>query len=74
MNVLDSLLEGNGVSIILSMDGIAGGARGGAAGGAEASEATLALARERATEALSLPLVDGAIPEEAVWQCTTCGW
>ena len=25
-------------------------------------------------EALSLPLVDHAIPEEAVWQCTTCGW
>lgn len=49
-------------------------ARGGAPGGAEASEATLTLARERATEALSLPLVDGAIPEEAVWQCTTCGW
>jgi len=49
-------------------------ARGGAVGGAEASEATLALARERATEALSLPLVDGAIPEEGVWQCTTCGW
>ena len=25
-------------------------------------------------EALSLPLMDNAIPEEAVWQCTTCGW
>jgi Fe-S oxidoreductase len=23
---------------------------------------------------MSLPLVDNAIPEEAVWQCTTCGW
>ncbi|HEU5325832.1 MAG TPA: (Fe-S)-binding protein, partial [Candidatus Limnocylindria bacterium] len=29
---------------------------------------------ERAEEALSLPLIDNAIPEEAVWQCTTCGW
>jgi Fe-S oxidoreductase len=49
-------------------------ARGGAKGGAEASDAALTLARERAREALSLPLVDNAIPEEAVWQCTTCGW
>jgi Fe-S oxidoreductase len=49
-------------------------ARGGAAGGVEASDASLRLAEERAKEALSLPLVDGAIPEEAVWQCTTCGW
>jgi len=49
-------------------------ARGGAGGGAEAAEASLGLARERAEEALSLPLVDNAIPEEAVWQCTTCGW
>jgi Fe-S oxidoreductase len=49
-------------------------AKGGAAGGIEASDASLAVATERATEALSLPLVDGAIPEEAVWQCTTCGW
>lgn len=48
--------------------------KGGATGGAEASDATLRLARERASEALSLPLVDNAIPEEAVWQCTTCGW
>jgi Fe-S oxidoreductase len=48
--------------------------KGGAAGGAEASEATLRLAHERAEEALSLPLMDNAIPEEAVWQCTTCGW
>ena len=49
-------------------------ARGGAAGGVEASDTALAAARQRATEALSLPLVDHAIPEEAVWQCTTCGW
>ena len=49
-------------------------AKGGAAGGVEASDASLNLARERAKEALSLPLVDNAIPEEAVWQCTTCGW
>jgi Fe-S oxidoreductase len=48
--------------------------RGGAAGGIEASDASLNLARERASEALSLPIVDNAIPEEAVWQCTTCGW
>jgi Fe-S oxidoreductase len=48
--------------------------KGGANGGAEASEEGLRLARERATEALSLPLIDNAIPEEAVWQCTTCGW
>jgi Fe-S oxidoreductase/nitrate reductase gamma subunit len=49
-------------------------AKGGANGGVEASDAALGMARERATEALSLPLVDNAIPEEAVWQCTTCGW
>ena len=49
-------------------------AKGGASGGAEASEAALKLAGDRATEVLNLPLVDGAIPEEAVWQCTTCGW
>ncbi len=49
-------------------------AKGGAAGGLEASDTALGLARERATEALALPLVDNAIPEEAVWQCTTCGW
>jgi len=48
--------------------------RGGASGGAEASDASLKLATERATDALTLPLVDNAIPEEAVWQCTTCGW
>ncbi|HUG95822.1 MAG TPA: (Fe-S)-binding protein [Pleomorphomonadaceae bacterium] len=49
-------------------------AKGGANGGAEASEVGLSLARQRALEAMSLPLVDNAIPEEAVWQCTTCGW
>jgi Fe-S oxidoreductase len=49
-------------------------AKGGAAGGVEASDGALALARERAQEALSLPIVNNAIPEEAVWQCTTCGW
>jgi Fe-S oxidoreductase len=48
--------------------------KGGANGGAAASEDALALARTRATEALELPLVDNVIPEEAVWQCTTCGW
>ena len=48
--------------------------KGGASGGAAASEDTLTLARERAEEALTLPLIDNAIPEEAVWQCTTCGW
>jgi Fe-S oxidoreductase len=49
-------------------------AKGGASGGVEAADATLNLARERAREALSLPIDDHAIPEEAVWQCTTCGW
>ncbi|HUF07377.1 MAG TPA: (Fe-S)-binding protein [Candidatus Binatia bacterium] len=48
--------------------------KGGANGGAAASEDALGLARGRAEEALSLPLMDNAIPEEAVWQCTTCGW
>ena len=48
--------------------------KGGANGGAAASEDALGLARDRATEALGLPLIDNAIPEEAVWQCTTCGW
>ena len=48
--------------------------KGGALGGAAASEDTLKLARDRAEEALALPLIDNAIPEEAVWQCTTCGW
>ncbi|MGI8871135.1 MAG: (Fe-S)-binding protein [Candidatus Limnocylindria bacterium] len=49
-------------------------AKGGAAGGVEASDASLQLARDRAREALELPIVDHAIPEEAIWQCTTCGW
>jgi Fe-S oxidoreductase len=48
--------------------------KGGANGGAAASEDALQLARSRAEEALDLPLMDNAIPEEAVWQCTTCGW
>jgi Fe-S oxidoreductase len=48
--------------------------KGGANGGAAASEDALGLAKARAEEALSLPLMDNAIPEEAVWQCTTCGW
>jgi Fe-S oxidoreductase len=48
--------------------------KGGANGGAAASEEALDMARARATEALELPLVDNVIPEEAVWQCTTCGW
>ena len=49
-------------------------AKGGANGGVQASEVGLSLARQRALDAMSLPLVDNAIPEEAVWQCTTCGW
>ncbi len=49
-------------------------ARAGAPGGGEAADAALGVAAGQAREALSLPLVDGAIPEEAVWQCTTCGW
>ncbi len=49
-------------------------AKGGANGGSEAAQAALALAQERAQEALALPIIDNAIPEEAVWQCTTCGW
>jgi Fe-S oxidoreductase len=48
--------------------------KGGANGGAAASEDALGLAKARAEEALTLPLMDNAIPEEAVWQCTTCGW
>jgi len=48
--------------------------KGGADGGAAASEDALGLAKGRAEEALALPLMDNAIPEEAVWQCTTCGW
>jgi len=49
-------------------------AKGGANGGGEAAQTALALAKERAEQALALPIVDNAIPEEAVWQCTTCGW
>ena len=49
-------------------------AKAGARGGVEAAEHALGLAGERATEALSLPIVGTAIPYEAVWQCTTCGW
>jgi Fe-S oxidoreductase len=49
-------------------------AKAGANGGGEASDHALKLADDRAREALSLPLVNNAIPEEAVWQCTTCGW
>jgi len=49
-------------------------AKGGANGGSEASDHSLSLARQRSLDAMSLPLVDNAIPEEAVWQCTTCGW
>ena len=49
-------------------------AKAGANGGAEAANHALELARDRAEEALSLPIVDNAIPYEAVWQCTTCGW
>ena len=48
--------------------------KGGANGGGEASDHALTMADERAREVLALPLVDNAIPEEAVWQCTTCGW
>ncbi len=54
--------------------GVATGSNGGSTNGAAAAEAGLSLARQRSLEALSLPLVDNAIPEEAVWQCTTCGW
>jgi Fe-S oxidoreductase/nitrate reductase gamma subunit len=49
-------------------------AKGGANGGVGASDSALGMARQRAAEALSLPMVDNAIPEEAIWQCTTCGW
>ena len=48
--------------------------KGGASGGAAAAQDALSLAQGRATEALELPLIDNVIPEEAVWQCTTCGW
>lgn len=49
-------------------------AKAGARGGAEASQHALSMAKDRAKEALELPIVDNAIPYEAVWQCTTCGW
>jgi Fe-S oxidoreductase len=74
------LMEGLRDQVLMAETALAAAAsaqrawKGGASGGAEASEATLTLARERAEEALSLPLIDNAIPEEAVWQCTTCGW
>ena len=54
--------------------GASNGSNGGSTDGPAAAEAGLSLAKQRALEALSLPLVDNAIPEEAVWQCTTCGW
>ncbi len=74
------LMEGLRDQIVASETALAAAAsaqrawKGGANGGAAASEDALALARGRAEEALSLPLMDNAIPEEAVWQCTTCGW
>jgi Fe-S oxidoreductase len=54
--------------------GAQNGTNGGSPDGAQAAEAGISIAKQRALEALSLPLVDSAIPEEAVWQCTTCGW
>jgi Fe-S oxidoreductase len=74
------LMEGLRDQILVAETALAAAAsaqrawKGGASGGAAASEDALSLARERAEEALSLPLIDNAIPEEAVWQCTTCGW
>lgn len=74
------LMEGLRDQIVASETALAAAAsaqrawKGGANGGAAASEDALNLARGRAEEALSLPLIDNAIPEEAVWQCTTCGW
>ena len=74
------LMEGMRDQILVAETALAAAAsaqrawKGGANGGAAASEAALSLAHERAEEALSLPLIDNAIPEEAVWQCTTCGW
>ena len=74
------LMEGLRDQILVAETALAAAAsaqrawKGGANGGAAASEDALNLARQRAEEALSLPLVDNAIPEEAVWQCTTCGW
>ena len=49
-------------------------AKSGAPGGTEAADHALKLAQDRAREALALPIVDTAIPYDAVWQCTTCGW
>ena len=74
------LMEGLRDQILVAETALAAAAsaqrawKGGANGGAAASEDALNLARQRATDALSLPLMDNAIPEEAVWQCTTCGW
>ena len=74
------LMEGLRDQILVAETALAAAAsaqrawKGGAAGGAAASEDALQLAHSRAEEALSLPLIDNAIPEEAVWQCTTCGW
>ncbi|HEX2884262.1 MAG TPA: heterodisulfide reductase-related iron-sulfur binding cluster [Candidatus Limnocylindria bacterium] len=74
------LMEGLRDQILVAETALAAAAsaqrawKGGANGGAAASEDALRLAHDRATEALSLPLIDNAIPEEAVWQCTTCGW
>jgi Fe-S oxidoreductase len=74
------LMEGMRDQILVAETALAAAAsaqrawKGGANGGAAASEDALALATARAEEALSLPLIDNAIPEEAVWQCTTCGW
>jgi Fe-S oxidoreductase len=74
------LMEGLRDQILVAETALAAAAsaqrawKGGAKGGAAASEEALGLAKQRATDALSLPLMDNAIPEEAVWQCTTCGW
>jgi Fe-S oxidoreductase len=74
------LMEGMRDQILVAETALAAAAsaqrawKGGANGGAAASEDALGLAKQRAEEALSLPLMDNAIPEEAVWQCTTCGW
>ena len=74
------LMEGLRDQILVAETALAAAAsaqrawKGGASGGAAASEDALKLAKARATDALSLPLIDNAIPEEAVWQCTTCGW
>jgi Fe-S oxidoreductase/nitrate reductase gamma subunit len=74
------LMEGMRDQILVAETALAAAAsaqrawKGGANGGAAASEEALNLAHQRAEEALSLPLMDNAIPEEAVWQCTTCGW